>query len=479
MQKLMRFIVMCGSILAIGGTASLFFMKKQAYAFDLKLLEKKENIVPILVIGSGCAGDSAALYGARGNIKTVVVAGQSGGQLGTTTKVENFPGLIDQLGPDIMQKLQQQGEHFGAEILYDSVKTISFSQWPYEVTTEDGKTVHALTIIVATGAVPTKLGVPGEEQWFGHGVTTCAICDAPFHKGKDVVVIGGGDSAVEEALQLLAYAKTVTIIVRKEAMRAAPSMQDRLKPMKNVQIVFNSEVKAIHGNDDEGVTSVEIYNNKTKEVSTKSVSGVFLAIGHTPNSSLVKGFVDLDSDGYIITHGKSQETNIPGVFAAGDVEDKVYRQAGVASGSGIRAGLDALNFLQKIGFNAVVAQELEHNYLNLKQSKEVTKVSLAEVSTAVEFDTLIKEHPVVVVDFYATLCPSCTYLLPIYESVAQKLGDSAVCIKVNADEAPELARRYKISSIPSLFLFKNGTLLDQTVGALPENELMEFIQQAL
>ncbi len=479
MQKLFKFILMCGSIVAMGGIASLFFMKKQAYAFDLQRLEKKDNIVAILVIGSGCAGYPAAVYAARGGLKTVVIAGQPGGQLSTTTKVENFPALLDQLGPDIIQKLQKQSEHFGAEILYDSVKSITVSDGIFEVKTEGGLTIHALTIVVATGAVPTKLGVPGEEQWWGHGVTTCAICDAPFHKGKDVVVIGGGDSAVEEALQLSAYAKTVTIVVRKDSMRAAPSMQDRLKVVDTINVLYNSEIKAIHGNENDGVSSVEIYNNKTNTVTTKEVTGVFLAIGHTPNSSLVKDLVSVDNDGYIITKGKTQETTMPGIFAAGDVEDKTYRQAGVAAGSGIRAGLDALNFLQMHGFNATVAKKLESHYFNSKAPKVVKKTALLDLNSSQEFDELISRQSIVVVDFYATFCPSCKYLLPAYESVAQQLSDKVICSKINVDDAPELAQRYKISSIPTLMLFKNGTLLDQVIGALPEGELMEFIQQAL
>jgi len=480
MQKLLKFVLMCCSIVAIGTLASLFFVKKQAYAFDLNVLEKKENLVPILIIGSGCAGYSAALYGARGNVKTVVVVGsQPGGQLSTTTKVENMPGLIDQLGPDIVHNVQKQCEHFGAEILYDSVKSITVSDRIFEVVTEGGLTIHALTIIIATGALPVKLGVSGEEQWWGQGVTTCAICDAPFHKGKDVVVIGGGDSAIEEALQLAAYAKTVTIVVRKDAMRAAPSMQDRLKSVDTINVLYNSEIKAIHGIDDSGVTSVEIYNNKTNSVATKSVSGVFLAIGHKPNSGLVKGLVKVDNEGYIVTHGKTQETTFPGIFAAGDVEDKQYRQAGVAAGSGIRAGLDALNYLQTVGFTSSVAKNLESHYLNLKSPKKIAKAALVDIGSTQAFDTLIQEKPVVVVDIYTTFCPSCKYLLPTLESVAQQLGDTVTFVKINADEVPELAQRYKISSVPSLFLFKKGELLDQTVGALPEDELLAFIQQAL
>lgn len=479
MQKLLKFIIMCAAIVASIGAASLILAKKSQHTFDIKVLETKENIVPVLVIGSGCAGFPAAIYAARGNLDTVLIAGQPFGQLGTTTKVENFPGMLDQLGPDIMQKLQTQCEYFGGKILYDSVKSITRSDdGIFEVITEGGKTINALTIIIATGAAPLKLGIPGESQFWGRGVTTCAICDAPFHKDKDVVVIGGGDSASEEAQQLSPYAKSVTIIVRKGSMRAAPSMQDRLKTVENIHVIYDSEVKAIYG-DDTGVTSVDIYNNTTNTITNKPVSGVFLAIGHTPNSSLVKNLVSLDSDGYIITKGKTQETNVPGIFAAGDVEDKTYRQAGVAAGSGIRAGLDALNYLQERGFNAAVAKSLESHYLNVKEPLEVKKKVLIDIVSEEDFDALINQNSVVVVDFYTTNCPSCSHLLPTYEKVAAQLEGKVVCAKCNAEDVLELARRYKLSSVPSVMLFKDGQLVDQSLGSVPEEELMAFIQQAL
>lgn len=482
-QKSLQFIYII--LLATGLYGIVFslnkFIHKPSVGISAHELSQKENLVPVVVIGSGCAGYAAALYGARGKMKTVLLAGnQPGGQLSGTTRVENFPALVDQLGPDIMQKMQKQAEQFGVEIVYDTVQSIDCSKYPYEVRTQGGKDINALTIVYTTGASPVTLGVTGEDEYWGKGVTTCAICDAPFHKGKDVIVVGGGDSAIEEALQLSSYARSVTIVVRKDYMRAAPSMQDRLKAVENVSVMYNAEVKKINGSENEGVSSVELYSNKTQEASLMEVSGVFLAIGHKPNSALLRGCVDLDSDGYIKTKGKSQETSMAGIFAAGDVEDKVYRQAGVAAGSGIKAALDALSFLQAHGFNAALAEQLEPNYFSAKKAaaQKQSNVAIETITSANDFDQIRTKHAVVVVDFYANFCPSCTYFTPTFESVAQQLPDITF-VKVNIDDVPSLANRYKISSIPTIMIFKNSERAGSTIGAVSEAEFKAFIKKVL
>jgi thioredoxin reductase (NADPH) len=463
-----------------------FFLFSHSMFIDMQKIVQKENVVAILVIGSGCSGYSAAIYGARGKINTVVLTGdQPSGQLNGTTKVENMPGLPDQLGPDIMQKLQKQSENFGAEIVYDSAVHVDCSQWPYVVTLQSGKKIYALTIIIATGASPIKLNIPGEQELWGKGVTTCAICDAPFHKDKDVIVVGGGDSAIEEALQLSAYAKTVTIVVRKDAMRAAPSMQDRLKSIDSIKVLYTTQVKEIYGNDEDGVTSVQLYNDTTKVTSNFPVSGVFLAIGHYPNSNLFKGCIKTDRNGYVQTMGKSQLTSMPGIFAAGDVEDHVYRQAGVAAGSGIKAALDALAFLANHGFNAPLAKKMEPYYFtNKKQNNndnngvKNNESSVKIVSKAHEFDVILSKQRIVVVDFYTEFCPSCKYMMPFFESVASQFANKALFIKIDANQIPELASRYKIATVPTLLLFKDGQLIERSNEALTEAELVKFIKEA-
>jgi thioredoxin reductase (NADPH) len=484
--KFMKIIVGGSCLCALGIVLYLFYgQQSHAVTIDMQNIFSKQNIVPVLVVGSGCAGYSAALYVARGKIQIIVLAGgQPGGQLSRTTKVENWPGLIDQLGPDIMQKLQKQAESFGAEVVYDAVKEFDGSQWPYKVVTYNGTVLYALTIIVATGASPAMLNIPGELEYLGRGVTTCAICDAPFHKGSDVVIIGGGDSAAEEALQVAPYAKNVTILVRKEAMRASAAMQDHVKAVENIKIVYNTEVTQVVGDDTHGVTGVQLYNNVTKEATSMSVTGVFLAIGHTPNSKMFEKFLEVDAAGYILTKGKSQETSMPGIFAAGDIEDKIYRQAGVAAGSGIRAGLDALAFLRNYGFNAAMEKKIESNLFDstkatsgeIKEGEAHVDNIVLQIKSKEEFEALREREHIVVADLYTHNCPGCLYMMPAYEAVARTLAKQAVFVKIDAEALSELADAYKISRVPTILLFKDGVLVDRRTEVLSAKDLTAFVQ---
>ncbi|MDR3550238.1 MAG: FAD-dependent oxidoreductase [Candidatus Babeliales bacterium] len=342
---------------------------------DIANAANKENIVPILIIGSGPAGLCAAIYGVRGNIKVLVVHGPlPGGLLTQTTEVENWPGSSSILGQDIIQNLQDQAGQLAdkylkrsakddvskIEYLQDTIAKIDASAWPFKVYTDDGIVLHALSIIIATGASPKKLYVPGEHL---AGVTSCARCDAPFYEGKDVVVVGGGDTAVEEAMQLAHYAKSIKVLVRKDEMRASAIMKSRLAEYPSVSIEYNVEVKEILGDQESGVVAVKLTHtkNNTRSISIMPVQGVFLAVGHTANSDLVKDIVDIDEQGVIQLQGRSQATSMPGIFAAGDVADKLYRQAGTAGGYGIGAGIDAINFLTHIGYTPSMAVQLEQN----------------------------------------------------------------------------------------------------------------------
>jgi thioredoxin reductase (NADPH) len=287
----------------------------------------------------------------------VVEGPKPGGLLMNTTDVHNWPGKKSILGPDIIKELREQTEGVGAQIISDIVEKVNFDRWPYEIQLMDGGTIGALSVVIATGSSPRKLGVPGEEEYWGRGVTTCAVCDAHFYKGLDVVVIGGGDSAVEEALQLTNHAKSITILVRKGNMRAAASMQSRLKEHASIKIMYDVDIESIVG-DGNHVTAVKLKDTKTGTVSEMLTSGVFLAIGHTPNSQLFTPFVTVDQSGYIVTVGKTQRTSKPGISAAGEVEDHRYRQAGASFGDGSKAGLDVLDFLRRVGFNPAIAQQL-------------------------------------------------------------------------------------------------------------------------
>ncbi len=286
-------------------------------SISMSALTGKSNVVPIAVIGSGPAGLSAATYAGRSKHQTIVFEGHKpGGLLMDTTWVDNWPGSAPAMGPDIIEGLRTQAEKAGAIFLPYAVKSVDFSVWPYALTTEEGLTFYALSVVIATGATPKTLNVPGEKEYWGHGVTACAVCDAPFFRGEEVVVIGGGDSAVEQAIQLAPYAKKITVLIRKNRMRAAQSMQDRIKNYEHISLHYHVDVLEIVGNN-EGVTGVKLYNNKTENEEFLPATGVFLAIGHTPNSSMFKDKLEVEFDGYIRTMSKSQETSVSGVFVPG------------------------------------------------------------------------------------------------------------------------------------------------------------------
>jgi thioredoxin reductase (NADPH) len=308
--------------------------------------------VKVLIIGSGPAGYTAAIYAARAGLTPVLYTGaQPGGQLTTTNDVENFPGYPDGVnGTQMMVDLQKQAERFGTKVNFGLVTDVDFSAYPFKVTVDEKNEIIAETIIVATGATAKYLGLPTEERYYNRGVSACAVCDGYFYRGKEVAVVGAGDSAAEEATYLSKLCTKVHLIVRRDEMRASKIMQDRVKNTHNIQIHFNSETEEILG-DDNGVIGARIINNKTGEKTTLPVLGFFLAIGHKPNTDVFKGKLDMDDSGYLVVAPGSTKTNVEGVFAVGDVADKTYRQAVTAAGSGCMGALDAEKFL--------VAKELE------------------------------------------------------------------------------------------------------------------------
>lgn len=303
-----------------------------------------------IIIGSGPAGYTAAIYLGRAGHSPLVIAGAltPGGQLINTTEVENFPGFPDGvLGPDLMDNMKRQAERFGAEFLQDDVATVEQQDSLFTVTTNQGKTFEAKTVIIATGSSYRKLGVPGEAEFSGRGVSYCATCDGFFFRGKPIVVVGGGDSAFEEAGFLSRFGSSVTIIHRRDEFRASKIMVDRAKGNEKINFLTNAVVDEIHG-DDQGVQSLSVRDVKTGAVRQVEANGVFVAIGHTPATAFVDGLVSRDEAGYITVDGASTRTNVPGVFAAGDCVDSVYRQAISAAGMGCRAALDAQAYLANL-----------------------------------------------------------------------------------------------------------------------------------
>lgn len=304
-----------------------------------------------VIIGSGPAGYTAAIYAARADLKPVMYTGmEMGGQLTTTTEVDNFPGYPEGVeGPKLMEDLKAQAERFETQVRFGTVTKIEFSDVPGGVHTLEidfTKKIEAESVIIATGATAKYLGLPSEQRLRGGGVSACATCDGFFYRNQDVIVVGGGDTAVEEATYLSKLCKNVTLLVRKDELRASKVMQNRAFNTPNLTVLFNTEIDEVLG--EKTVEGVRVVNNKTKEKKDIPVTGVFIAIGHKPNTELFEGHLDMDENKYLITKGKSSKTNKPGVFACGDVQDHEYRQAITAAGSGCMAALDAERYLGSI-----------------------------------------------------------------------------------------------------------------------------------
>jgi len=307
--------------------------------------------IKCLIIGSGPAGYTAAIYASRADLKPVIYTGmEPGGQLTTTTEVDNFPGYPEGIdGPTMMVQLQQQAERFGTEVRIGMVTSVDFSNQVggiHKVTVDNTTQIEAETIIISTGATAKYLGLPSEQKLRGGGVSACAVCDGFFYKNQDVAIVGAGDTAAEEATYLAKICNKVTMLVRKDHMRASKAMQHRVNAAANIEVRYNTEVDEVLGN--QVVEGLRMRNNLTEQKEDINITGLFIAIGHKPNTDIFKGQLDMDDTGYLITQGKSTKTNKPGVFASGDVQDKEYRQAVTAAGTGCMAALDAERYLATI-----------------------------------------------------------------------------------------------------------------------------------
>ena len=308
--------------------------------------------VHVLIIGSGPAGYTAAIYAARANMKPVLYQGiQPGGQLTITTEVENYPGYPDGIqGPEMMVHFEKQAARMGADIRYGLATKVDFSVHPFKVWIDEEKLVEADSVIISTGASAKWLGLPSEERLNGYGVSACAVCDGFFFKGKEVAIVGAGDTAAEEALYLSKLCTTVHMLIRKDKMRASKVMQQRVLQTPNIKMYWNSDTDEILG--EKKVEAVRIRNNQSGELSTIPVSAFFVAIGHQPNSDIFKPFINMDETGYILTEPGTTKTNVEGVFACGDAQDHIYRQAITAAGTGCMAALDAERYLASIEVHA-------------------------------------------------------------------------------------------------------------------------------
>lgn len=314
-------------------------------------MDNRTEKVNLLILGSGPAGYTAAIYASRANLKPLLYQGiQPGGQLTITTDVENYPGFPDGIqGPELMIHFEKQAQRMGADLRYGLATKVDFSSQPYKVEIDEEKWIEANAVIISTGASAKWLGIESEQRLNGYGVSACAVCDGFFFRGKEVAIVGAGDTAAEEALYLSKLCTTVHMFIRRDEMRASKIMQDRVMNTSNIKMYWNTETEEILG--EKTVEGVRIRNNKSGEVSQIPIKGFFVAIGHTPNSDIFKEYLDMDAAGYIKTIPGTAKTNLEGVFAAGDVQDKFYRQAVTAAGSGCMAALDAERYLSEKGFH--------------------------------------------------------------------------------------------------------------------------------
>ena len=317
----------------------------------------------VVIIGSGPAGLTAAIYAARADLKPLVIEGpQPGGQLTITTEVENYPGFAEGIqGPELMEQFRAQAARFGTEFLVSWIDRVDLSERPFTLYTAEG-TVKAETLIIASGASAKWLGIPGEAPaphgLGGLGVSACATCDGFFFKGKKIVVVGGGDTAMEEATFLTRYASSVTVVHRRDHLRASKIMQDKALKNEKISFIWNTDVREIIGTPETGVTAVRLFNNVTGEETTFDCEGVFIAIGHKPNTDMFKGWLEMDEVGYLKTNGRTMATNIPGVFACGDAQDSFYRQAITAAGTGCMAAIDAERYLDNLPVAMLTGEEV-------------------------------------------------------------------------------------------------------------------------
>ena len=454
-----------------------------------------QTVENVVIIGSGPAGYTSAIYAARANMKPVVfegfqAGGLPGGQLMTTTEVENFPGFPQGItGPELMDKMKAQAERWGAELYTEDVIEVDLSQRPFLVRSEE-REFRTNSIVIATGATAKRLGLPGEHQFWSRGISACAICDGatPIFHGAELAVIGGGDSAAEEAIYLTKYGDQVNLLVRGDKMRASKAMQDRVLSNPKINVHWNTEVADIFGGDHH-MEGLKIRNTKTGEESELHVKGLFYAVGHTPNTSLFKGQLELDEVGYIVTKPGSVETSVEGVYAAGDVQDHEYRQAITAAGTGCMAAMLAERWLSSTG----LIQEFHQKPENLDNELEHEPAQQKAEAQPEEFDLNTTRHEgsyalrklfhdsdrLLVVKYVSPGCGPCHTLKPILNKVVDEFDGKIHLVEIDIAKDRDIAENAGVSGTPTIQFFKNKELLNEIKGIRQKSQYRQLIESHL
>jgi thioredoxin reductase (NADPH) len=449
-----------------------------------------ENLV---IIGSGPAGYTAAIYAARANLKPVMfegfqAGGIPGGQLMTTTEVENFPGFPEGItGPKLMERMKAQAERWGTECHTEDVTYVDLSQRPFTVRSDE-REIKTHSIIIATGATAKRLGLPGETQFWSQGISACAICDGatPIFRNEELAVIGGGDSAAEEAVYLTKYGSHVHLLVRKEEMRASKAMQDRVTNNPKITVHWNTDATEVFGTQGR-MEGIKIRNSQTGEESELSVSGLFYAIGHTPNTSLFKGQLELDSVGYIVVKPGTVETNVEGVYAAGDVQDHEYRQAISAAGTGCMAALTSERWLSSNNLLQEYHQKPEaeqpkhqEEQENVADTEETFDINSTRFVGGFALRKLFHESDrLILVKYVSPSCGPCRTLKPILNKVVDEYDGKIHFVEIDIEADPEIAKSAQVIGTPTIQFFKDKELIEELKGVKQKSEFRQIIDSNL
>ncbi len=427
------------------------------------LLEDKDNLIHVAVIGSGPAGVAATINPARQGYHTVAFQGSKPlGALGDAKVVENWPAIEKASGADIMKKYEAQARSFNAHLVPLVVDKVDFSTWPYTLHLNDGTTVHALTVICATGSTQSKLNVEGEALYWGKGIFSCGLCDGSFARDKDTTIIGSGDIAVQRAIQLLPEARSITLIIAEPAMTAHKSMLEKINGIDKITILANKQVTRICG-DEATLSHIELYDTVTKETTQFKTSSVFLSTGLTPNTELFKGKLPLCKDGCIeLLDSRSQKTSIEGIMAAGTVSDPTYRQVAAITGDATKAGMDAMKCLSKWGFDS---KRRSLGADRLYKPPVIPHPAIKHLITYAAFDrVLLQNKRPVVVELYSPECTACKKMEGPLTAVTEQYKDRIDFYKVDKEKLYDLVEDYDLNLIPAFLLFRNGILISRLEG---------------